>query len=359
MPLEGGEPRELSSQGQVTVGLAWTADSREIIYAKTPTLAGVLGGLWRIPASGGEPTAVPAAGQDVRYPAVSPQGNRLVYERADFDANLWAYPLPGDNSGASPRQVAASTYVDHEPRISPDGNRIVFASNRTGRFQIWVSDRDGANIVQLTSLDGWGAGSPRWSPNGRYIAFDSNVHGNWDISVVDALGGSPRWLTISEARDTRPSWSHDGSERTGTGQIWKVSPDGEGPTQVTRAGGHQPFESPDGRFLYFTRGPSDFSVWRIPVEAGEEKAVQLVPNAANWVVEENGLYFVEYREAMPDPGEWYLRLLASDAAQPVDVMEVPPPWWASGLDIAPDGKWFVYAQSQLVGSDLMLIENFE
>jgi hypothetical protein len=40
-------------------------------------------------------------------------------------------------------------------------------------------------------------------------------------------------------------------------------------------------------------------------------------------------------------------------------MEVPPPWWASGLDIAPDGKWFVYAQSQLAGSDLMLMENFE
>jgi hypothetical protein len=29
------------------------------------------------------------------------------------------------------------------------------------------------------------------------------------------------------------------------------------------------------------------------------------------------------------------------------------------LDIAPDGKWFVYAQSQLVGSDLMLMGNFE
>jgi Tol biopolymer transport system component len=301
----------------------------------------------------------------VRYPAVSPQGNRLVYERADFDANLWAYSLPGDNSGASPRQVAASTYVDHEPRISPEGNRIVFASNRTGRFQIWVSDRDGANIVQLTSLDGWGAGSPRWSPDGRHIAFDSNVHGQWDIFVLDALGGSPRRLTIWEGIDARPSWSHDGrwiyfgSDRNGTAGIWKVPPDGGDPTLVTQAGEVDPFESPDGRFLYFTRTPNDLSVWRIPVGAGDEKAVQLVPHTTNWVVEENGLYFVEYREAMPASGKWFLRLLPSNAAQPVDVMEVPPPWWASGLDIAPDGKWFIYAQSQLVGSDLMLVENFE
>jgi hypothetical protein len=40
-------------------------------------------------------------------------------------------------------------------------------------------------------------------------------------------------------------------------------------------------------------------------------------------------------------------------------MEVPRPWWASALDVSPDGKWFVYAQSQLVGSDLMLVENFK
>jgi hypothetical protein len=76
-------------------------------------------------------------------------------------------------------------------------------------------------------------------------------------------------------------------------------------------------------------------------------------------VAKDGLYFVERREASTVPSKWFLRLLRSDATEPVDVMEVPPAWWAGALDIAPDGKWFAYVQSDRVESDLMLVENFE
>jgi hypothetical protein len=51
--------------------------------------------------------------------------------------------------------------------------------------------------------------------------------------------------------------------------------------------------------------------------------------------------------------------LPPDAADPVDIMEVPPAWCAGALDVSPDGKWFIYAQSDRVESDLMVLENFE
>jgi Tol biopolymer transport system component/DNA-binding winged helix-turn-helix (wHTH) protein len=363
VPLGGGEARALTSQGQMTLGLTWTADGREIVYAKTPTLADVRGWLWRVSAAGGDPRVVQGAGQDVRYPASSAQG-KLVYERVNSDANVWLYPFPGEDSGASPQQVIASTYVDYEPRISPQGDRIVFSSNRTGYFEIWVSDLDGSNLTQLTSLKGW-AGSPRWSPDGLRIAFDSNARGNWDILVIDAQGGPPRQLTRDESFDARPSWSHDGgwlyfaSDRGGTFQIWKQSPDGGEAVQVTQSGGFQPFESADGRFVYFERSDFNFEVWRVPVEGGEEAAVRQATNTAAWALGAKGFYYVEYMEASTDPGKWVLRLLPFDATEPVDVMEVPPPRWASSLDVSPDGKSFAYVQSDRVESDLMLIENFE
>ena len=44
--MEGGEPRRLTFQNDALSGLAWTPDSREIIYAMD-------GRMYRIPASGG------------------------------------------------------------------------------------------------------------------------------------------------------------------------------------------------------------------------------------------------------------------------------------------------------------------
>jgi Tol biopolymer transport system component len=254
--------------------------------------------------------------------------------------------------------------MDVEPRFSPDGSRIVFASNRTGSREIWACDRDGGNLVQLTSL-GRAAGSPRWSPDGRHIAFDANPRGHWDIFVVDAQGGPPRQLTNYEGNDSRPSWSKDGrwiyfgSDRGGSLQIWKMSPDGTETVQVTQRGGfYTPFESPDGRFLYFARAPG-ISVWRVPVEGGEETAVRVAPNTPAWDVGEDGFYFVEYREAPAVPSKWFLRVLRTGATEPIDVMEVPPLYGAAPLDIAPDGRWFAYTQSDRVESDLMLLEDFE
>jgi Tol biopolymer transport system component len=300
----------------------------------------------------------------VGYPAVSLQGRRLAYERPAFDSNIWVHPLPGAGEDKPPRPVVASTYADQEPRISPRGDRIAFSSNRTGHFEIWVSDPDGSNLTQLTSLRSW-AGSPRWSHDGRRIAFDSSHGGNWDIFVVDAQGGAPRQLTSDQGRDARPSWSRDGrwiyftSNRSGAAQIWKKPTDGGEAVQVTQGGGYQPFESADGHNVYFRKVPSFSEMWSVPVEGGEETAVRAASNAAAFAVGPNGLYFVEYREISAVSSKWFLRLLRSDAAEPIDVMEVPPPWWASALDISPDGSWLVYTQSEQAGSDLMMLENFE
>jgi Tol biopolymer transport system component len=310
---------------------------------------------------------VPEAGQNVQFPAVAPRGKRLAYERINSDANVWLYALPGEST-QPPLKVSASTQMEVSPQISPDGNRIVFASNRTGGREIWVCNRDGSNLVQLTSFGSAGAGSPRWSPDGRRIAFDAALRGNVDIFVIDAQGGTPRPLTTAyEGEDSRPSWSNDGrwiyfaSNRSGTMQIWKQSPDGGEPVQVTQGGGVTPFESPDGRFLYFARAFGDAGVWRVPVEGGQEVAVLGAAKVweQGWAVGESGLYFTEYRQASALTSRWFLRWLPFDVAEPLDVMELPPPSGPAHLDIAPDGKWFAYAQSEQVGSDLMLLENFE
>ena len=43
---------------------------------------------------------------------------------------------------------------DGNPCFSPDGKRIAFVSNRGGRQQIWVMNRDGSNPILLTQGTG-------------------------------------------------------------------------------------------------------------------------------------------------------------------------------------------------------------
>ena len=109
--------------------------------------------------------------------------------------------------------------------------------------------------MQLTSFGGAFLGSPRWSPDGQRIAFDVFREGHADIYVVSADGGSPRRFTTEPSQEVRPSWSRDGrwiyfgSNRSDTWQVWKAPAEGGAAVQVTKNGGREAFESPDGKFV--------------------------------------------------------------------------------------------------------------
>jgi Tol biopolymer transport system component len=133
--------------------------------------------------------------------------------------------------------------------------------------------------VQVTSFGGPGVTTPRWSPDGGRIAFDSNAAGDWDIFEVGANGGKSRRMTTNPANDGNPSWSQDGrwiyfdSARTGQQQVWKMSANGGEAVQVTKDGGYAPLESPDGKFLFYTKALFSTNLWKIPVEGGEASKV--------------------------------------------------------------------------------------
>jgi Tol biopolymer transport system component len=362
-PIRGGEPRRLALPlGSVTV--TWMPDGKEIVYAAGQA-AGFTPSLWKIAVAGGEPRRLPILGDSGVMPVVSPSGRRLIYVRLERDANLWRYDRP-ERAGDSwqTRKLTTSTHMDSSPQISPDGRRIAFASTRSGSTQIWVADSDGANQVQLTSVEDQ-AGSPRWAPDGRSIVFDARTKGKTSIYVVDSQGGPPRPLVVEAGNQDRPSWSHDGkwiyfaSGRTGTKQIWKIPVAGGNLIQITRGSGEVPFESADGRFVYYVR-PGERTVWRAPVEGGEEVAVVTglaLPD--RWDVVAEGIYFVAEERDASSRSIWVLKLFQFDTQKVSVVTKLNrPTWGATPLDVSPDGKWFTWVQMDRNDSDLMLVENF-
>jgi Tol biopolymer transport system component/DNA-binding winged helix-turn-helix (wHTH) protein len=384
LSLEGGEPRQLTSYGgtRMIFGVAWTADGSELVYSLVNESN--VGSFWRMAVDGSEPRLLPnlSLGRACGRPSISRQGEKLAFETTPvLDSNVWIYDLPRSERTSPPRRLTDSTRIDATPRISPDGTRIAFCSGRTGSGQIWVCNRDGSNLMQLTYMEPGPAVTPHWSPDGRQIAFDVPREGSYDIFVISADGGSPRPVTDYPGEDSRPSWSHDGkwiyfnSDRGGMFQIWKAPATGGAAVPVTKGVGYQARESPDGRYLYFAKGPNTSGLWRVALEHGqeaqEEMVLQDLPFAgfrAEWDILDSGIYFVQ-RKSPSSPAvspvsmstsldRWTLKRLPFDTGAIEVLMDLPVPLACSAIDISPDGKWFVYAQSEQAGSDLMLVENF-
>jgi Tol biopolymer transport system component/predicted Ser/Thr protein kinase len=357
----GGEPRRLTFDNQYIAGMAWTPDGREIVFSSD---RGDTSNLWRISATGGEAQPVGVGSEGAQTPAISRHGHRLVYSRHFQAMSTWRINLP-DSPGkpSSKIKVLATTTRDEFPQISPDGMRIAFGSRRSGPREIWVCDSDGSNLLKLTALGRVAAGMPHWSPDGRWIAFDSRPAELSDIYVIGANGGQPRRLTDDLADDTDPSWSRDGrwiyfaSNRSGEVQIWKISAEGGEAIQVTRQGGIGgiiAFESPDGRYVYYTNDDRPADVRRKPVEGGEEQVVLRGVHPFRWALAEKGVYFAEPEEK---GGVIKLFNFATRKVTRVVTMEKPP-ILTSGLAVSPDGRWLLYSQLDVESADIMLVENF-
>jgi hypothetical protein len=68
--------------------------------------------------------------------------------------------------------VTTGSGTDNHPAWSPDGNRIAFTSDRSGADNIWVINRDGSGLTQLTAFTGYQSASyPSFSPDGTKISF--------------------------------------------------------------------------------------------------------------------------------------------------------------------------------------------
>jgi dipeptidyl aminopeptidase/acylaminoacyl peptidase len=231
-----------------------------------------------------------------------------------------------------------------------------------------VGNSDGSNPVPLTFFKGARhAGAPRWSPDGRRVAFDSQGPDGVTIFTVDAQGGGLLPLPHGNWSDVRPSWSRDsrwiyfGSNRSGTNQVWKSSVTGENTGPVTRNGGYEAFESPDGKTLFYTKNFFTNGLWSLPVEGGEEVALPQFSSVrpGNWAVADRGIYFVDFSDVpLKKPAPVRFFDLQKRQLSTVGAIEIFRLDTAISFSVTHDGRWMAWRQQDRSESNLMLIDNF-
>jgi eukaryotic-like serine/threonine-protein kinase len=258
VPVDGGDPRQLTHDNGQIHGLAWRHDGRHLVYSSSrgttmsylPTL-----GLWELPVAGGDPRRIAPADVSYLYPDVH-DDDTIVATRLQMKFDLWAYPIDGtpvDNVRGGTR-ITRQTGQVQTPTAAADGREIAFLSDSGGHANLWVIDRGTGELRQITHErdDAVALGVPIWSPDGKWIAFVSSrgsVGLGFGLWAVNPDGGNLRNLA---ARGLGAAWASDGQwiYYIDRDSIYKVPGEGGAPVHVRGGAARNVIGVHDGT-LYF------------------------------------------------------------------------------------------------------------
>jgi Tol biopolymer transport system component len=163
----------------------------------------------------GKPVAVTEGSLQLWFPDVSPDGEWLTAYSMGQQRHIYIMRTDGTQQ----RDLTPDTYRHAWPRWSPDGQRIAFTSRRTGDYELWMMNRDGSNLHQVSQSNG-GHYSP-WSVDGSMIAYSIHTPKN-DCVIInpDKAWADQKFLYLSPLSDTSLSfegwsWSTDGKKLAG------------------------------------------------------------------------------------------------------------------------------------------------
>jgi serine/threonine protein kinase len=156
-----------------------------------------------------------ATGRGVYTDGWSPDGRFLLYETEEQPYQFGLLPLGGSAAERKPTPLTKSEFNQGDARFSPDGRWIAYASDETGKKEIYVQPFDAASAMGSSSSSAGGtpvAGkwmvskdggiSPRWrrdgkelfylSPDGTLMAVEVDTRGVFQTGVPKPLFKAPR-----------------------------------------------------------------------------------------------------------------------------------------------------------------------
>ena len=142
--------------------------------------------IYRRPASGAGAEEVALKTNEAKFlDAWTADGRYLVYEAVSVKTRLdiWALPLFGDKK---PFPVIQTPFNDVHSSVSADGRWIAYASDETGRGEVYVQAFPGGGGRWQVSTEG--GDQPRWRQDGRELYF---VTLDGKLMAVDVRAGSP------------------------------------------------------------------------------------------------------------------------------------------------------------------------
>ena len=136
-------------------------------------------------------------------PTWSPTGSQIAFT-SNRSGNPQIYIMNADGTG-QPDRITNESWCDRPTWSPAPFNEIAYASRTGAGYDIRIFDFKTRSFKTVT--DGIGSNeSPTFSPNGRHIAFTSTRAGKEQIFVIDRDGKNLRQLTRG-GMNRYPNWS--------------------------------------------------------------------------------------------------------------------------------------------------------
>ena len=249
MNIDGSDRRLVSSGNGRTTCSFFLPDGKSIVYASThlgarecPPVPGREDGyvwpiydtydIFKANADGSNLVRLTATpGYDAE--ATVARDGRIVFTSVR-DGDMDIYSMNGD--GSDVKRLTNLPGPDGGAFFSADGSQIVFRGRHPGPgkelddyrallqkglwkptgLDVFVMNRDGSNLRQITKGQGGANWAPFFSPDGRKIIFASNMKdprgGNFDLYLVNVDGTGLEQVTFSTTFDGFPMFSPDGTK---------------------------------------------------------------------------------------------------------------------------------------------------
>src|SRR5512133_933777 len=141
---------------------------------------------------------------------------------------------------------------------------------------------------------------------------------------------------------------------------------------VTKQGGMTGFESADGSMLYYLSPKDGAEILQKHLPNGDEERIAEIPPIQfwnDWQVAKGGIYFAaeekklqtESSSSVPQPRNIELRYFDFTTRQTTKVTAIRnlnSGGVGGGFSVSPDGRTILYTQTDSMGSEIIVVDNF-
>ena len=361
MPADGGEPQRLTFHPGADEVVAWRPDSRTIVFRSRRSSPNGDYNLFEVSREGGQPRLVNVGIASLA--SFSPDGKTIVFNQFSSEFRNWKRYLGGtapdvwvgDLEQGTFRKITDWPGTDTFPMWH--AGRVYFASDRTGRMNLFSANPDGSDVQQLTRHEEYDV---RWPDmcNGRIVY----MHGG-NLWLLDTASGEDRKIEITlpsdrvmcrpRLQDADKTLEQYDLDKTGKrlclsarGELW-VRPTKPGRTiQLTHTSGireRSGIFSRDGKHVACITDETGEQELAIFDAAGKEKHQLVTHRGQGWIFapvwspDGTKLAYADLTQAL------FIVDVASGELKQVDASDV---WEITEYAFSPDSKWLAYTKQE-------------